>query len=255
MTRSKYIIGNWKLHKDNKEIDKFFAAFNKLVTTDDSIVYGFAPTHVCLAHALKAKKKTSTLIIGQDVSSQLEGSLTGQVSAKQLQVLGLKYCIVGHSETRQFLAVTDQDINKKVLALIQCGIKPIICIGENAKQKAHPEKVLEKQLTTIFKHVKPEEACQCLIAYEPVWAIGSGLTPSLNKIKETTNFIRKTIKQLFNGIVANKVGILYGGSVGVDNALDIMKQKDVDGLLIGSVSLDPKKFTTIMKKVSVWKRK
>ncbi len=245
--RKKYILGNWKLHKQSKDIISFFKTFNKLPISNKNVIYGFAPTHVYLDKALKLKKKATTNILAQDVSCELEGSYTGQISAKQLKDLKIAYCIIGHSETRQFLGCDDVCVGKKIVALTNYQIKPIVCIGEKASQKRNPQRALKQQLETIFKHIKPEQASQCLIAYEPIWAIGSGETPSLNRIKETATFIRQTMKKLFNGIVANKIGILYGGSVDTTNAKHILLQRNVDGLLIGGASLDPKKIAQIIR--------
>lgn len=255
LSRKKYIIGNWKLHKNYNEISQFFKSFNKQITETANVVYGFAPTHACLDKAVRSKKKSSIKIVAQDVSSEVEGSFTGQISIKQLKDLKIEYAIVGHSETREFLGCCDECVGKKVDTLTNHNIKPIICIGEKASQKRNPQRALKAQLETIFRKIKPEQACQCLIAYEPIWAIGSGLTPTLRRINATAIFIRKTMKELFNGIVASKISILYGGSVSTENAKDILMLRNIDGLLIGGASLDATKIVKIIKVANVCERK
>ncbi len=253
MLRKKYILGNWKLNKNLSEIAKFFVYFNKLVIRSEKIVYGFAPTHLGLAHAVNLKKG-QTIIMAQDVSEKIQGSYTGQTSCYTLKDLSVKHVIVGHSETRQYLGCTDAMVNAKVLTCLSHNITPVICIGETLKQYENNQtkQVLTKQLTTIFNSVRPKDATKCIIAYEPLWAIGSGQTPTLKEISELCEFIRLTIKKLFNVNVANRLPILYGGSVNEGNALEIISLPNVDGTLIGGASLDPNKFSTILKEIKQW---
>lgn len=256
MLRKKYILGNWKLNKNLSEITKFFAVFNKFVFRSEKIVYGFAPTHLGLAHALNLKKG-QTIIMAQDVSEKIQGSYTGQISCYTLKDLDVKYVIVGHSETRQYLGCTDELVNAKVLTCLSHNITPVICIGESLKQYENKQtkQVLTKQLTTIFNTVRVNDATKCIIAYEPLWAIGSGKTPTLKEISDLCEFIRSTIKKLFNDNVAKQLPILYGGSVNESNALEIISLPNVDGSLIGGASLDPIKFNAIVKDIKQWTSK
>lgn len=244
MSRKKYILGNWKLNKNLEEITKFFVDFNKHLVVNKNIVYGFAPTHLGLGLASNLKKG-QTIIIAQDVSQNLEGSYTGQISCKQLKDYEINYAIVGHSEARKFLGCTDKIVNEKVKTCLANKITPIVCIGESLTQynQKQTKQVLAKQLKVIFNNA---DATKCIIAYEPLWAIGSGKTPTLNEINNLCCFIKTFVKQ---------TPVLYGGSVNENNALDIVTLKDVDGLLIGKTSLCPKAFTKILKEVNVWKEK
>lgn len=253
MLRKKYILGNWKLNKDLSEITKFFNVFNKFVFRNQNLVYGFAPTHLGLGLASNLKKG-QTIIMAQDVSEKLQGSYTGQISVQTLKDFDIKHAIVGHSETRQFLGYSDEIVNAKVLTCLANGITPIICIGETLKQyeAKQTKQILTKQLTTIFKDVRPNDVAKCVIAYEPIWAIGSGKTPTLKEISELCGFIRLTIKKLFNATISDKIHILYGGSVNDTNALQIISLPNVDGSLIGGASLDPKKFINILKETKQW---
>jgi len=262
--RKKYILGNWKCNKSLTEVISFFRTFNHTLDADEklsgcrTIVYGIAPTYLGLQAAVTLKKGV-TEIIAQDVSGAENGSYTGQVSATMLKDpnLQIKYCIVGHSETRKFLGVDDRIVNEKVIACLKHNVKPVICIGESLSQynKKQTKKVLSNQIKTIFKNVSAKDANNCIIAYEPLWAIGTGKTPTLEEVASLCGFIRQTVKSIYNASVCYQMPILYGGSVNENNALDIIKQKDVDGLLIGGASLDPYKFTKIIKDVKAWKIK
>lgn len=244
MTSKKYILGNWKLNKNLSDITKFFAEFNKHQITNNKIVYGFAPTFLGLGMASNLKKG-QTIIISQDVCENDEGSYTGQISCKQLKDFGIKHAIVGHSETRKFLGCTDTIVNKKVKACLKNKIAPIVCIGESLKQynAKQTKQVLAKQLKIIFAGV---DASKCIVAYEPLWAIGSGKTPTTKEISSLCGFIKSIVK---------KTPVLYGGSVNDTNALTIVTLKNVDGLLIGGASLCPHKFHNILKGVNLWTRK
>jgi len=260
--RKKYVLGNWKCNKSLTEVIAFFRTFNNVLKLDTkltgckTIVYGVAPTYLGLQAAVTLKKG-ATQIIAQDVSGAENGSYTGQVSANMLKDpnLDIEYCIVGHSETRKFLGVSDKIVNEKVLACLRHNIKPVICIGESLTQynKKQTKRVLANQLKTIFKDVPAKEATNCVIAYEPLWAIGTGKIPSFEEISNLCGYMRQVVKNIFNVSICYQMPILYGGSVNEKNALDIITLKDVDGLLIGGASLDPYKFSKILKDVKQWK--
>lgn len=237
----KYIFGNWKLNKNLKEITSFFAIFNKHLITSKKIVYGFAPTYLGIGLSTNLKKG-QTIILAQDVASNLAGSYTGQVGCQQLKDFGISYAIVGHSESRKYLGCTDEIVNQKVKTCLANKITPVVCIGETLNQynKKQTKQVLAKQLKTIFKGV---DASKCVIAYEPLWAIGSGKTPTLKEISNLCGYIKS---------FAKRTPILYGGSVNEQNALDIVTLKNVDGSLIGGASLDPHKMTKILKELKLW---
>lgn len=255
MTRKKYILGNWKLYKNLSDITAFFADFNKQQTKTSNVVYGFAPTYLGLALAANLKKGQA-IIMAQDVSDKLEGSYTGQISPIQLKDFGIKHCIVGHSETRKFLGANDEVVNKKVLTCLSNKIKPIICIGESLTQykRKQTRHVLTQQLKTIFAGVKPTQATNCVIAYEPLWAIGTGITPTHEEITSLCGYIRKVLVSFYGKKIAEQMIILYGGSVNKDNIMSIIALKDVDGCLIGKASLSAVDMAKIIKEVNIWTR-
>ncbi|XQP55604.1 MAG: triose-phosphate isomerase [Mycoplasmoidaceae bacterium] len=247
----KYIFGNWKLNKNQAEVSTFFATFNKQQVKSDYLVYGVAPTFLGLQLA-NYLKQGQTNIVAQDVCEYEHGSFTGQISVRQLNDLNINYVIVGHSEARKYLGCTDQIVNKKVAICLANDITPIICIGESLKEyKAkQTKKVLAKQLKTIFKGISVSEAKKCIIAYEPLWAIGSGKTPSLSEINGLCTYLKQVLKTLYKQTM--NTPILYGGSVNNDNAIEIATQLSVDGLLIGGASLDANKFATILQHLNLW---
>lgn len=258
MLKKKYIFGNWKLNKNLTDTTKFFSQFYKqlsvvkTIAKNNNLIYGFAPVSTCLSLSTKLKRG-KTAIIAQDVSEYAFGSYTGQVSCLQLKDFNIKYAIVGHSETRKYLGCTDLNVNAKSKTCLINKITPIICIGESLAEynKKQTKQVLAKQLKIILKGI---DARKCIIAYEPLWAIGSGKTPTLKEINSVCEFIRKTIKQLSNVNVANNTPILYGGSVNEVNALKIVTLTHVNGLLIGGASLIPNKFVKILKDINTWQK-
>ena len=255
-TKHKYIFGNWKLNKTNKDIILYFRNFNnylkknKRLASCKTLVYGIAPTFLGLSLVAKLKNK-SLNILAQDVSDAEIGSYTGQIGCKQLIDLNIKYTIIGHSETRKYLNVNDKIVNKKLITCLKNKITPIICIGESLDcyKKKQTKKFLANQLKTIFLNVEHDHKQKCIIAYEPLWAIGTGQIPSLSEIENISSYIRISIKKIFNHTFAAQTPILYGGSVNDTNATNILKQKNVDGLLIGGASLDVYKFIKILESV------
>lgn len=259
--RKIYVLGNWKLNKSFNDILSYFQTFNEQLKKDNellegsSIIYGVAPTYVSIqpAQTLKAGK---TIILAQDVCGVGYGAYTGQIAAKQLLDYDVKYCLVGHSETRKYLYVTDQMVRTKTKALLECNMTPIICIGESLEQyeKQQTYDVLNNQLTITFKTLTKEQVVKCVIAYEPLWAIGSGKTPTIVEIENICSSIRGMIARLYDDETAKQVSILYGGSVKEENCKDIIINPDVDGLLIGGASLDPNTFFKILQIVKQWKK-
>jgi len=195
--------------------------------------------------------------MSQDISAFDHGSYTGQVSAAQLKDLKIRYAIVGHSEERKYLGCDDKTVNAKVLTCIANAITPVICIGESLAQyeSKQTKKVLTSQVKTIFKGVSASDAAKTIIAYEPLWAIGSGKTPTLKEISSLCKYIRSVVKSIYDLKTADSIHILYGGSVNEVNALSIVTLNDVDGSLIGGASLDPIKFMKIIKDTKQWKLK
>lgn len=250
------------MNKKYNDIFIYFSTFKKLIKKDktlssmSNICFGIAPTYIGLLPAMSLTKNKID-IIAQDVSIASNGAYTGQVAANQLAEYNIKHCLVGHSETRMYQAVTDEIVNKKVLSLLENKMIPIICIGEtkNEFDKHKTTEVLSSQVKIAFKDVGSEQAKNIIIAYEPVWAIGTSLTPTSEQIKQSISDIRKQLSILYNVEISNEVSILYGGSTNSKNAASLLLIKGVDGLLVGGASLDPKDFYKIITSCEEYKNK
>ena len=231
----KYIFGNWKLNKTNNEIVDYFHYLNnylkrnKKIYSCKSLIYGVAPTFLGLSIATSLKNKKIN-ILAQDVCDVEAGSYTGQIGCKQLKDLHIKYAIIGHSETRKYLNVDDKTVNKKLITCFKNKIIPIICIGEPIYyyKNNQTKKFLLNQLKTIFCNVNNVDMQKCIIAYEPLWAIGTGKTPSLLEIENICKFIKWSIKKILNCSLVTQFPILYGGSVNDINATLLNKKMLMD---------------------------
>ena len=247
--RRRVIAGNWKMFKNQKQTRAFFRAFKKLVmdVTDCDIV--IAPPFTDISTAVKAAKGTTIGISAQDVFWEKEGAFTGEVSAGMLVEAGCGYCIVGHSERRQFFGETNETVLKKTKALLAVGITPIVCLGEMLadREAGNTETVIEQQFKGSVGALTPEEFSRILIAYEPVWAIGTGRTATPEIAAAVHKFVRQCAAALFSESHASALRILYGGSVKPDNIKGLMAQEELDGALVGGASLDPKSFASLVK--------
>lgn len=263
LQRKTYIFGNWKLHKKFNEIGLFFKRFNYLIKKDKRIsknpnlIYGFAPSHFGVLPAINFARGKANILV-QDVGCNNTGAFTGQVAFWQLNEFKINYAIVGHSETRKYLGNSDNNVNKTIKVLLDNNIIPVICIGESLEiYKSRKTNIfLAQQIKTIFKDISIDQMQRCIIAYEPLWAIGSGKTPTLDEIRQITHFIRQTFKSFDDNKqsnVAENIHILYGGSANDKNASELMSLNDVDGLLIGGASLDPITFVSILKQSRAYK--
>ena len=251
MKRNKFVFGNWKMNMSFNDIIKFSQEFNHLIKSDkklntSKVIFGIAPTYLCL-HFAYDKLIKSTQIGAQNCHYENHGAFTSQISYSQLKDFAIKYVILGHSEVRQYLHETDELINKKVLKLLSNEMIPILCIGETLEQyeKGDTVSVLKEQIIKCLKDVNPSDLSNLIIAYEPIWAIGTGKTPSLEEIENLCSEIRKILESSF-GKNADKIRILYGGSVNENNADSIFKLKNVDGGLIGGASMKAKSFYNII---------
>jgi triosephosphate isomerase (TIM) len=247
--RRRVIAGNWKMYKTQKQTRAFFRAFKKLVleVTDCDIV--IAPPFTDITVAVKAAKGTTIGISAQDVYWGKEGAFTGEVSVGMLVEAGCGYCIIGHSERRQFFGETNETVLKKTKAVLAEGLTPIVCIGEvlAEREAGNTEKVIEEQFKGSMGALTPEEFSRILIAYEPVWAIGTGRTATPEMAAAVHKFVRQCAAAQFSESLASALRILYGGSVKPDNIQGLMAQEELDGALVGGASLDPKSFAKIVK--------
>jgi len=248
--RKKVIAGNWKMNNDAEQsVQLINTLLQKLPQTHAEVV--IAPSFVNLALAVEKTKNSPIIVAAQNMHFAEKGAFTGEVSASMLEAIGIKTTILGHSERRAYFNETDESLSKKVDTALKHGIRVVFCIGEElADRKANKHfEVVGNQIKNGLFHL-PAEAWQHLVlAYEPVWAIGTGETATPEQAQEIHHFIRKTISDKYGKDVADNVSILYGGSVKPDNAKEIFAKEDVDGGLIGGAALKADDFVSIIKSI------
>ncbi|PWL94746.1 MAG: triose-phosphate isomerase [Clostridiales bacterium] len=245
--RIPFIAGNWKMYKNISEAKEFAAKFRTLYHGTDVKTAIFAP-YPQLPVLVQQFKGTGIGVGAQNVHFEKEGAYTGEVSAPMLKEIGVDYCLVGHSERRQYFGETDKAVNLKLKALLKEDILPVLCVGENLDEREGgiEEKVVASQVKVAFKDISSEEAEKITVAYEPVWAIGTGRTATPGQAEKMCGFIRKTLSALYDEEVSDRITIQYGGSVKPDNAYEIMNMPEIDGALVGGASLEPLKFIEIV---------
>ncbi|WP_276941293.1 triose-phosphate isomerase [Dubosiella newyorkensis] len=241
------IVGNWKMNKNNAETKAFFEAVDPVAKTNKGL-YGVGVPFTDLKTALDEAK--NLIVAAENVHFEDSGAFTGEVSVPMLEELGVKYCIVGHSERRQMFGDTDETVNKKAKKLLAAGITPILCIGETeAEYDAGKTKdVITSQLNGSLKDIPAEEYKNIVIAYEPIWAIGTGKSASVEIAENCCKLVRDVVKDMVGEAAADAVRIQYGGSVKPGNIVEYMAQEDIDGALIGGASLKPDSFIEIIEK-------
>ena len=246
--RKAIIAGNWKLNKRVAEIPAFAQELQANLPAErccDVVICAPYP----LIGALEAAGQCCALGVGaQDVSEHQHGAYTGEVSADMLKDLGVKYVIIGHSERRQYFGETDFTVNKKVLAALEAGLHPIICVGESLEQRelGITMELIALQVKSALAGVPAEKVRKCVIAYEPIWAIGTGKTATAEQAAEVCTFIRTTVRHLYGARIARSVTVQYGGSMKPANAAELLSQPDIDGGLIGGASLKAADFVEIV---------
>lgn len=245
--RIPFIAGNWKMYKTIAEAGEFASKFKTLYHGTDVKTAIFAPFPQ-LALLKKRFKGTGIGVGAQNVHFEKEGAFTGEVSAPMLKEIGVDYCLVGHSERRQYFGETDETVNLKVKALLDEDILPVVCVGERLEEReaGSEEEIVSRQIRKAFKDICPEDAVKITVAYEPVWAIGTGRTATPKQANQMCFCIRMTLKELYDEETADKILIQYGGSVKPENAPEIMNMEEIDGALVGGASLDPLKFIEIV---------
>jgi triosephosphate isomerase (TIM) len=247
--RTKLIAGNWKMYKTPDQTRDFFRDFLPLVSghTRDEIVV--CPPFLDLAAALEAAKGSNVAIGGQNVHWKEEGAFTGETSAAMLLAYGVTHVIVGHSERRQYFGETDDTVNLRLKTALETGLTPICCVGEvlEEREAGATDDVLRRQCVRAFHKISAKKAAKLVIAYEPVWAIGTGKTATPEIAAAAHAVIRLEASRIFGDDFAQQLRILYGGSVKPDNSSALMEQEEIDGALVGGASLDPKSFAAIVK--------
>ncbi len=247
--RTKLMAANWKMYKTPEETTEFLGEFLPLVSghTRDEVVV--CPAYVALAAAVAAARGSNVSVGAQNVHWKDEGAFTGEISARMLVGLGITHVVVGHSERRQYFGETDDTVNLRLKAALEAGLTPICCVGEvlEEREAGLTDDVLRRQCTRAFYAISAKKAAHLVVAYEPVWAIGTGKTATPEIAASAHLVIREEVAQIFGPEFAAKLRILYGGSVKPDNATALMSQEEIDGALVGGASLDPKSFAAIVK--------
>ncbi len=247
--RRRLIAGNWKMFKTQAETRAFFAAFNPLVAGVQDCDIVFAPPFTDIPVAVAATRDTNISIGAQDLFWEKEGAFTGQISPAMLVEAGCRYTLVGHSERRHIFGETNEMVFKKTKAALAAGLTPIVCIGELLadRQSGRTENICLSQFQGSVGALTPEEFSRILIAYEPVWAIGTGHTATPEIAAAVHQFVRHCAAEHFAPGAASRLRILYGGSVKPDNIQGLLAQVELDGVLVGGASLDPVSFAKIVK--------
>jgi len=247
--RIKVLAANWKMYKTPHQTSAFFRNFLTLVSghTRDEIVV--CPPFLDLPAAIEAAQGSNVAIGGQNVHWKEEGAFTGETSAAQLLAVGATHVIVGHSERRQYFGETDDTVNLRLKMALEAGLIPICCVGEvlEEREAGLTDDVLRRQCVRAFHAVSAKKAAKLIVAYEPVWAIGTGKTATPELAAQAHAVIRREATEIFGEEFAGKLRILYGGSVKPENASSLMSQEEIDGALVGGASLDPKSFAAIVK--------
>jgi len=245
--RTPLIAGNWKMYKS---VSESIASAKKLVslTADANVDVMIAPPFTSLFAVSEVIKNSKVGLGAQNVFWEKEGAYTGEISPSMLIASGCQYVIIGHSERRQYFGETDESVNKKLKASLDFGLIPILCIGETESQREEKKtfSILDKQIEKGLEDLTLNEKRQLVIAYEPVWAIGTGKTALPQQVQEVHQYVRNLIEKCFGNKLANDTRILYGGSVKPDNVSELMALPDVDGALVGGASLTPETFYKII---------
>jgi len=248
--RKKIIAANWKMNKTVGEAETFVKAFLVELGQENGVDVVLVPPFTAIARVSELLSNTNHVRLGaQNMHFEKSGAFTGEVSAEMLRELYVRYVVLGHSERRALFGETDAFINRKVKAAHEASLYPILCIGETLEQRdaGKVEEVLETQLRGSLADLSPEQIEGTVIAYEPVWAIGTGRTASPEQAQDAHAFVRATVRALADADTAGRVRIQYGGSVKPDNTAQLMGQPDIDGALVGGASLDPRSFAQIVK--------
>ena len=246
--RTPFVAANWKMYKTIAETQAFFREFAPLAAGVDDVEIVVAPPFLGVPAAVEATRATRVGIAGQDLYWEREGAFTGQVSAGMLKEAGARYVIIGHSERRTKFGETDEQVNKKVHAAVAGGLTPIVCVGETLEEREREQTlaVLDRQLKVGLAGLSADTVAALAVAYEPVWAIGTGRNATAAQAQEAHAHIRGRLREWFGAESGDACRILYGGSVKPANTKELVHQADVDGALVGGASLDPKAFAEIV---------
>ena len=248
--RKKLLLGNWKMNKTPSEAKEFALAAGEMVdlAISHDIDVGVAPTFVCLA-TVKENINPKCIVAAQNCNEHEKGAYTGEISIPMLKEIGIDWVILGHSERREYNGETSSKCNEKIKALLAAGMTPVYCCGESeATYEAGKTKdFVRKQIEEGFAGLSQEEAAKVVVAYEPIWAIGTGKSASKEIAEDTIGYIRLVLEGLFGGAIAEGIRILYGGSVKPENVAAYMSMPDIDGALVGGASLEPASYRGLIE--------
>ncbi|HTW56563.1 MAG TPA: triose-phosphate isomerase [Terriglobales bacterium] len=247
--RKKVIAGNWKMYKTPDETRSYLQEFLPLVASHDRDEIVICPPYTDVDAAIAIARGSNVAVGVQNVHWKADGAYTGEISAPMLLSLGVSHVIVGHSERRQYFGETDDTVNLRLKTALESGLTAICCVGEvlEEREAGMTDDVLRRQCVRAFHAISAKKAAKLIVAYEPVWAIGTGKTATPELAAEAHAVIRREATEVFGEEFAAQLRILYGGSVKPDNASALMAQEEIDGALVGGASLDPKSFAAIVK--------
>lgn len=247
--RKTLIAGNWKMNNDIEQSLKLIEGLKSLSDKfDNNVDVLVCPTFTSL-YVVKEVLKDSNIKIGaQNMHFEDNGAYTGEISPVMLKKMEIEYVIIGHSERRQYFNETDETVNKKLKSALKYDIIPILCVGETLEQRENKieKETVKNQIVKAYENIEPSDAVKIIVAYEPIWAIGTGKNATSEQANEMASFIRKCISEIYDKQLSDKVIIQYGGSVKGDNAKDILSQSDIDGALVGGASLKAEEFLKII---------
>ncbi|MCK5214994.1 MAG: triose-phosphate isomerase [Candidatus Omnitrophica bacterium] len=243
------IAGNWKMNKTALEAIELITALKREVNDIDKVDVVVCPTAIALADVEDLLQDSHIGLGAQNLHWEDSGAFTGEISASMIKSIGARYVIIGHSERRQFFGETNETVNKKIKAALKEDLKPIVCVGEVLEEREAGKTfdVIKEQCEGSLANLTNEEMGKIILAYEPVWAIGTGKTASPDQAQEVHQYIRELLTKLFSEELAQSVRIQYGGSVKQENTADLMSQPDIDGALVGGASLESDSFAGIIK--------
>jgi len=248
--RKKIVAANWKMNMTQAESARFVQSLLLDLGDITDVEVVIVPPFTALAKVMEALGASQSIKVGaQNMHWEPNGAFTGEISSALLRDLLVRYVVLGHSERRTLFGETDEIVNRKVRAAHEATLRPIVCVGETLEQrdKGKVEKILSLQLRGSLKDLSEKELQETVIAYEPVWAIGTGRNATPQQAQEAHAFIRQTLREISDEATADRIRIQYGGSVKPENARDLMTQADIDGALVGGASLDPRNFAQIVK--------
>jgi triosephosphate isomerase len=247
--RKKLIAGNWKMYKTVEQAREFVAAFLPEARHHHRDEIVLCPPYVAIPSVVEAVRGSALGVGGQDMFWEKEGAYTGAVSATMLRAAGCTHVIIGHSERRQYFGETDDTVNRKLKAALEAGLKPIVCVGEvlQEREAGLTDDILRLQCGIALRDISGAQAAGLVMAYEPVWAIGTGKTATPEMAEQAHQLLREEAAKALGDNAASHMRILYGGSVKPENAAALMSQPDIDGALVGGASLDPKSFLAIVR--------